>query len=371
MTVLITGATGFLGSRLLRALLAGGRPVAALGRDAAGLPLAARLENALRDCGADDAELARAHELLTAVPVDLTRPGLGLEPADHDRLAGEAEAVWHCAAALSLVGTVDTLTPVNVTGTRHLTELADRAPAGAPFLYVSTAYVAGDDAPAGTDSPLGEAVTGYERTKQQAEAVVQEWAGRRRRTALVLRPSLLATDRPVPEGAAQQPLSILGAGLRDLVGQAPPLLRGLLLRRRAGVPRVRLRLVGDSASRLNIVPVEYAVDAMLRLARLPHPPGVTAYPVVHPVDTPAPVLVAAVGELLPGVELVLRPSVERPNLVEQQVNPMLENFFGRNWRSRADDGTPLHDVLPGLPPPSPVDGAYVRAALNVRIPLHS
>ncbi|WP_424890808.1 SDR family oxidoreductase [Streptomyces sp. XH2] len=374
MTVVLTGATGFLGSRLLRALLAGGRTVAALGRDAAGQPLAARLETALRACGAKDGELADARGRLTAVPADLTRPGLGLKPVDHDRLAEEAEAVWHCAAALSLIDTEDTLAPVNVGGTHRLTELADRSPAHVPLLYFSTAYVAaGPDAgsangrPAPVPSAL-EAVTGYERTKRRAEAVVRDWAASRQRPALILRPSLLATDRPLPPDAAQQPFSTLGTGLAELIGQAPPLLRRGILHRRPGLPRVRLRLLGDPAAHMNIVPVEYAVDAALRLAALPHRPGVSTYHLVHPVETPAPLLVAAVNELVPGVELVLRPAVDRPNLIEQQINPMLANFLRRDWRSRTDDHTPLHEVLPGLAGPAPVDIAYLRAAMNFLAP---
>ncbi|MEU4211070.1 SDR family oxidoreductase [Streptomyces sp. NPDC026206] len=363
VTIVMTGATGFLGSRLLRALLTDGTTaVTVLGRDGNQQPLAARLESALRDCGVTPDELRRARDRLTAVPVDLTQPCLGLKPSEHERLAEQADAVLHCASAISLTGTADTLAPVNVAGTRHLTELADHAPARAPFLYISTAYVAGA-APHSTNPPADEIITGYEQTKQQAEAVVQEWAGRRQRTALVLRPSLLATNRPGT--AAQQPLSVLGAGLRDLVELAPPLLRRALLRKRAGVPRVRLRLVGDSASRLNVVPVEYAVDAILRLARLPHEPGVTAYHVVHPVDTSASVLVAAVNEILPGVDLVLQSSVDRPNPIEQQVNPMLASFLGRNWRNWADECIPLHDVLPDLPAPAAIDSTYIRAAMNV------
>lgn len=366
MTIVMTGATGFLGSRLLRALLATETaPVTVLGRDGGGQPLTARVESALRACGASAGELLRARDRLTAVPVDLTRPRLGLEQAAHQRLAESAEAVWHCAAAISLVGTADTLAPVNVTGTRHLTEFADHTPAHAPFVYTSTAYVAGD-APA-TDSSFGDAITGYEQTKQQAEEIVRDWAGQRRRPALILRPSLLATAHPIPETAAQQPLSMLGAGLRALVEQAPPLLRRALLRKRAGVPRVRLRLQGDPASHLNVVPVEYAVDAMLRLARLPHPPGSTTYHVVHPEETSAHVLVTAVGEILPGVELVLRPAVERPNLIESQINPVLANFLQRDWHSRADPGAPLCDTLPELPAPAALDSAYIRAAMNVRL----
>ncbi|QLE74805.1 NAD-dependent epimerase/dehydratase family protein [Streptomyces rectiverticillatus] len=374
MTVVITGATGFVGSRLLRGLLAGDRRVTALGRDGAGRPLADRLQSALRACGAGDGELARARERLTAVPVDLTRPGLGLKPADHARLAEEAEAVWHCAAALSLIDTAEGLFAVNVTGTRHIAELTDHSPAHVPLLHVSTAYVAAGadpepDLPGGQALPSAPgAVTGYERTKQQAEEVVRAWAESRRRPALVLRPSLLATDRPLPPDAARQPLSSLSTYLATLIEQLPPPLRSSILHRRALLPRIRLRLLGDPAAHVNIVPVEYAVDAALRLAALPHRAGVTTYHLVHPVETPAALLVAAVNELVPGVEIVLQPAVDRPNLIEQQIAPGLAAFL-RQHQPGPDGGlAPLHVAVPGLADPAPLGIAYLRAAMTFLVP---
>lgn len=370
MTVVMTGATGFLGSRLLRALLATGTgEVAVLGRDGH-RPLAERVAAALRDCGATEDELRCAHERVTAVRVDLARPLLGLAPDAHRWLGERAGSIWHCAASLSLVDTEASLTPVNVTGTCRLTELADHAPATVPFLYVSTAYVGGDPAPHARErrsSPdLADAFTGYQRTKRRAEEVVRAWADGRR-PALILRPSLLAVDGPLPGTAAQQPLSTLGSELRTLLDRVPASLRGLVLGRRAGFPRLRVRLLGDPSARVNIVPVEYVVDAMLRLAELPHPPGATTYPLVHPAETPARALVAAVAELLPGVELILQPVVDRPNFVERQINPVLANLLHHDWRSRAADCVPLQRVLPDLPGPAPVDGAYLRAAMNVRL----
>ncbi|ARZ66632.1 hypothetical protein SMD11_0967 [Streptomyces albireticuli] len=372
MTVVMTGATGFLGSRLLRALLATGTDrVTVLGRD--GLrPLAERVAAALHGCGATEDELVRAQERVTAVRVDLTRPRLGLTPEAHRWLGERAEAIWHCAAALSPAGTEAALTPVNVTGTCRLTELADHAPAGVPFLHLSTACVSAEPAPGSRErrsSPAAaDAFTGYQRTERRAEEVVRAWSDGRR-PALVLRPSVLATDGPLPDTAAQQPLSTLGSGLSALVEQVPASLRGLVLGRRAGLPRLRVRILGDPAARVNIVPVEYAVDAMLRLARLPHPPGVTTYPLVHPDETPARALVAAVAELFPGVELILQPAVDRPNLVERRINPVLAGLLRHDRRSRAADRVPLGRVLPGLPCPAPVDGAYLRAAMNVRLPV--
>ncbi|MGW6916441.1 alpha/beta fold hydrolase [Kitasatospora sp. NPDC054939] len=111
---LVLGATGFLGRWLVRELLAQGKPVAVGIRGGArpsattpagalgaphtpGAPARptrdAELRQWLREHGADDRNL-------TTVAADITRPGLGLSPADDDLLA-DVRDVYNLAALYS------------------------------------------------------------------------------------------------------------------------------------------------------------------------------------------------------------------------------------------------------------------------------
>lgn len=136
--VLLTGATGFLGAHLLRALLdAGASRVYCLirGDDPD------RLWNALswyfgsgwiKDC-------ASSVEVLCG---DITRAGLGLSPADYQRLSGSIRSVWHCAADVRhYAADEEAFLAANLTGTENIIKLARAARAA--LYHMSTESVSG------------------------------------------------------------------------------------------------------------------------------------------------------------------------------------------------------------------------------------
>ncbi|GAA4004182.1 thioester reductase domain-containing protein [Allokutzneria multivorans] len=129
--VLLTGATGFVGRHLLAEL-----------RGTTGVEVIC---------------LARPQ-------YDLTKPWLGLDAATWQDLT-RVDAIYHCAAEVSLLRGYDSVRAANVEGTRSLLRLAA---AGAPsrIHYVSTVSV------------LNGLSTGYQRSKWVAEQLVLE-AGRR------------------------------------------------------------------------------------------------------------------------------------------------------------------------------------------------
>lgn len=148
MTMLITGATGFLGGAVLAEALAGGP--------------ADRLLLLVRAAGADEG-LRRIHEVLDRfeVPADLRR-GLGPESilcgdlsavgefADDPRLDG-VRTVVNCAA-LATFSNNPLLWSINVDGTFAFAERMSRVPGLQRFLHVGTAMACGPDLP----SPIGE-----------------------------------------------------------------------------------------------------------------------------------------------------------------------------------------------------------------------
>lgn len=152
-TVLVTGATGFLGQHLLRELLAAGADVRGLSRSQAG-----------------DAAVAAAG----AVPV---RGHLG-DAASLEAAVQGVEAVFHTASDTNNWGPGDAAqTATNVDGTRRLLDAA-RAAGVRCFIYTSSvsAYSHLAPGPLREDTPQRGAQSwiNYERNKHAAERLVRE-----------------------------------------------------------------------------------------------------------------------------------------------------------------------------------------------------
>lgn len=168
MTVLVTGATGFIGRRLVTALADAGHRVVAASR--AGTPVA----------GA------------AAVPLDLA------DPATFTGLPSAVETVVHLAALIDVrADNLDTARAINVAGTGRLVDYA--AAAGARrFVHGSTGGVYGSG-----PVPFGEAtpprpVDRYGMTKAQAELEVSARAEPEVRVLLRYAfPYALGTPNPI------------------------------------------------------------------------------------------------------------------------------------------------------------------------------
>ncbi|KJS55425.1 hypothetical protein VM98_13425 [Streptomyces rubellomurinus subsp. indigoferus] len=165
--VLILGSTGFLGRWLALELLTQGVPVAAAVR---GVGAAAWLRRWLRDHGADSAEL-------TTVPADLTRPVLGLSPADDARL-GEVRDVYNLAARYRFGLTRAEAEPVNLYGALNVLQWAAGRPMLRRMVHVSGYRTGNDPQPRyPLDQPAVEALyrglDGYLASKRLADAAVR------------------------------------------------------------------------------------------------------------------------------------------------------------------------------------------------------
>lgn len=135
--ILITGASGTVGSAVLSEL-----------------------------DGADECIALTHHKVVDTRSVrgDVTKPWLGLHPADYRELAAEIDVVVHCAASVNFSATDKHLHRVNVVGTGNVLRFAEDA--GARIVYASSAFVirAGDGSP----------FDAYAATKATAETLVRE-----------------------------------------------------------------------------------------------------------------------------------------------------------------------------------------------------
>lgn len=186
--ILVTGATGFLGVQLVRELL-DRHPEATLAL-------------LIRD-RADQSGQQRADAFIPAadrsrVQVfsgDVAHPNCGLEPAAYARLVTETTRVIHSAATVRFDHSLDEARRINVDGTRHILDFAGAARGLRSFVYVGTAYVAGErsDLVRENELAIGQNYRNtYEQTKAEAEALVRSRLDSM--PGVILRPSIIVGD---------------------------------------------------------------------------------------------------------------------------------------------------------------------------------
>lgn len=363
VTIALTGATGFLGSHLLSELLRLKVPVIALVRQE---PRVARtrLNWAVAATGATPEQL-RQLARVRLVQADLEHPFLGLDAQAFQCLAREIDTIWHSAAHIDLDASEHMARRVNVDGTRRILQLAEAGDTTPHLVHISSAFVAGRR-PSGTvaEDDLDDThgfVNHYEQSKYEAEALVRDWAVTHQAPVTVLRPSVLVTSRPPAPRAPRHPHAVVGARLAVLTS------RGLhRLVRQAGQPvspsqRLTARIAVHPQAAINILPVEYAVPAMLRLAAAPHAGGVRTHHVVHPTDTPVETCVQALAGDLPDIDVHTVPHLPDPTPLEELLERLSPVAFGYRAVGRRYDRSTLDaaDAAAGIAPPPPLDSSYL------------
>ncbi|MGW2898784.1 SDR family oxidoreductase [Streptomyces sp. NPDC001212] len=306
MHVALTGATGFLGLRLLRRLLDTHRSVTVLAHAGSGDALH-RITRFFALTGEPEAFVDGLPRRLRVVETELERPGLGLSGRAFQELADGLGAIWHSAGSINLEGELPELRRTNVEGTRHVLELAAAGRRRPVVHHVSTAFVAGSRREGvAYEDELDDAYgfeNAYERSKYEAEVLVHAWSREHRRPVVVLRPSILVTDLPPHPDLPSHPLQVIERILRDArrtAGPGSPDHDGAASAgpRSAGPGEPRIRLVGHPHGHLNLIPVEHAAEVMVRLAGLTPSGGVDTYHVVHDRDVPVPTIVTLLERLV-------------------------------------------------------------------------
>ena len=195
-TILLTGATGFLGPFLLTSLLnQTDASIYALVRGTDDAHAAKRLRTAVGETSKRDAAFWRAFDRrVVAVCGDLDEPALGLSDELWTRLSEEVDTVYHNGAMVNYLFNYKRMRAANVVGTNAVLKLAF---AGRPkvFNYVSTTFIYGwatKDVLYESDCNDEMALLdfGYSQSKWTAEQVVLD-AGRRGLTTRIFRPALV------------------------------------------------------------------------------------------------------------------------------------------------------------------------------------
>jgi thioester reductase-like protein len=250
-TVFLTGFPGFIASRLLRRLAREGGRFLLLVQPA----FAERAKEELKNIAA---HAGRSISDFALLPGDITQPNLGLSPEDLETARSRSTVLFHLAAIYDLAVVRATAMRVNVEGTRNVNEFARSLRGLRHYHYISTCYVAGRRTGVIFENELRHEAgfrNYYEETKYLAEIEVDEL--RSELPITIHRPAVVCGDSHTGETVKYDGIYYL---IRYIL-KWPSLLS--------------VFNIGNSAVTLNLVPVDFVVEAISALARDPLSVGKT------------------------------------------------------------------------------------------------
>lgn len=248
-TIFITGATGLVGGLLaLRALDAGYR-LRLLVRDGTGLSAEDRLLQLFLLLGLATDEWERVQGRIEVVRGDVAKPRFGLALEGWHQASENLWAIFHSAAHTGFDKTqAEKSVAVNIDGTRNVLKFVEQA--RARYFHISTAYIIGDT----NGRILEEPQYGpfrwknpYEKTKCIAEGEVHGYCRQHGLNYAVFRPAILIGD------------SLIGRTIRFNNFYNFIKVAHSISRRRSSEPVI---IEAKATARLNIVPVDFAVNAI-------------------------------------------------------------------------------------------------------------
>ncbi|HYH87483.1 MAG TPA: SDR family oxidoreductase [Pyrinomonadaceae bacterium] len=241
-TIFLTGFPGFIAGRLVERLASEGARFLLLVQPAFVERAHADIARLVENTGAP----ASRFRVLEG---DITREDLGLAPADLEAARAETTALFHLAAIYDLGVRRDLAERVNVEGTRNVNRLARSIKKLRRYHYVSTCYVAGKRTGVILESELRHTAgfrNHYEETKYLAELEVD--ALKSELPVTIHRPAVVCGDSRTGETAKYD-------GIYYLINYLRMFPRALSLAN-----------IGNAQVRLNVVPVDFVVEALAALA---------------------------------------------------------------------------------------------------------
>ncbi|MDZ5712952.1 SDR family oxidoreductase [Jeotgalibacillus haloalkalitolerans] len=181
---------------------------------------------------------------------DITKSNMGLSSTVSAYLKDKIHYVWHLAAAYDLAIEKPIAYRVNVTGTYHVNEWVKSLSDLKRYIYFSTAYVAGRRTGVIKETELirpDHFRNYYEETKFEAEVLVDQL--KKDMPVTILRPGIVKGDTVTGETSKfDGPYYLL-----NIFDKTKNLSR--------------LPYISKSRAKLNVVPVEYVIEAACYLGR--------------------------------------------------------------------------------------------------------
>lgn len=201
---------------------------------------------------------------------DITIPGLGLQQEELTFLQDKKIIFWHLAAIYDLAVPQDLAWKVNVEGTKNVNDFVAGLSGLERYMYFSTAYVAGKREGVLREDELirpEQFKNHYEETKFEAEVLVD--AMKMDFPVTIIRPGIVRGHSKTGETIKfDGPYFFLN--MIDRIHRLPI-----------------IPYIGKSSSYINVVPIDYILDASMYLSRLKAAEGETVHltdPNPHPVE---------------------------------------------------------------------------------------
>ncbi|MCY7344638.1 MAG: SDR family oxidoreductase [Pyrinomonadaceae bacterium] len=281
-TVFITGFPGFIAERLAARLAKSDTQFFLLVQSDF-------VEKAKRTVEQIASETNTPLENFALVEGDITQENLDIGDEDWEIIRAQTTDVFHLAAVYDLAVQKEIAFRVNVKGTRRVNEFVADLPNLRRYNYVSTCYVAGKRTGEILETELAHDAgfrNFYEETKYLAELEVERLKDKFPVT--IYRPSVVVGDSETGETAKYDGIYSLINYLR----KAPNLLR--------------LVNVGNSAVKLNLVPVDFVVEGITALAKDKNAVGATVA-LADPQPLTTEELFDAISESLTNKKSVIKP----------------------------------------------------------------
>jgi thioester reductase-like protein len=248
-TILLTGATGYIGTSLLQKWLeSSDARLVLLVRGKHGENPGKRIEDSLSKLypAGDGFHFSARIEVAEG---DVSRERFGLDKSRYGDLVSRVSHIIHCAAAARFDLELDEARRTNLGGTRNILDFGRACGALRRIDYIGTAYVAGKRTGVIREDELDEGQehnNTYERSKMEAEKLVRE--SMRELPIAILRPSIVICDSRT--GRASNFNGFYRAMKMFALG---------------GLKTVP----GNTSSAMDLVPVDYVTEAVYSISNNP------------------------------------------------------------------------------------------------------
>lgn len=357
-TITITGATGFLGSHIMAALLSKGCRVIILGRKSGAESIGSRISKILRWFS-----LTSHGSRIIFYETDFSRDNLGLTDEEYLKICRETDILVHAASDTSFSEhSRSRVFSANVDSLGKILKLASDA--GVSFFhYISSAYGAGTDYRENPEIPFRSSgfTNVYEESKAAAEKKVTQFCMDFSMHYTLIRPSIVygdsRTGRSLKFNALYYPVKSL-MHIRDIYlnsinnSSSKNISAYGIAVDKNGILNLPIRLHLNTPGIINLIPVDFFTESVLSIMEKPETDGI--YNITSGNPLPVETLIEYTQRFLgiKGIETVYRDKKEvMRNPAEELFDHFIKPYLPYLSDLRTFPASLFHSSSKGINPP--------------------